>query len=635
MPTQGALKRRAGELVDTRLGALLDISRRLHQNPETAWREHASSALLADALAVRGFAVEREAAGLPTAFVAAYGEGPVTVGLVAEYDALPGLGHACGHNIIAATAVGAAEALADVADDLGIGVRVLGTPAEEGGGGKIPMLEAGCFDDLAFAMMIHPGPADAVYARPRAVAHFDVTYRGVTSHAGAYPQLGRNAADAFTIAQVAIGLLRQQLAPSVRVHGIVTEAGAAPNAIPDLARGSWYVRADTLAELEGVFARVRACFEAGALAAGCEWELTETSPRYAEFRNDELLAGLFAANGAALGRDMDLAENGPRGMATASTDMGNVSQRVRAIHPYLDIGSLPAVNHQPAFAAATVTQTADRAVRDGAVLLAQTAIDGVLADLAFWMQDQLGCPLGDEHDRDDGVHRGQGRENRGVGHSQGGHAVDQEPGVDDGAPIARLAYPAGAADVVDRLVDGPLEGGKRLVGDDPRAGEDFPLQPGAHRLGRPDPAGEADPRQQHPLVVPGRVGEGPVVDRGRGVRVGRLDPGPAPAARPGDVRRDRHDRAWQRLQAAFGQVALGVNGPRLDREVHHDVGAVPGSQGDHGPGVPPARADRGRRLGGLPDDQAFDVILQVLADAGEIGQDRNPGGVEDRPRPDP
>jgi len=378
MPAE-ALKRRAARAVDDRLGGLLAISRRLHENPETAWQESASSAFLAGELEARGFGVRRGAAGLPTAFVAEYGAGPVTVGLVAEYDALPGLGHACGHNIIAAAAVGAAQALAGVAADLGIAVRVVGSPAEEGGGGKIPMLDAGCFDGLAFAMMIHPGPADAVYARPRAVAHFDVCYRGVASHAGAFPHLGRNAADAFTVAQVAIGLLRQQLASSVRVHGIVTEAGTAPNAIPEVARGSWYVRAGTLAELDGVFGRVRACFEAGALAAGCEWELTETSPRYAQFRNDEQLAGLFAVNAAALGRDMDLAEAGPRGMASASTDMGNVSQRVRAIHPYLGIGSLPVVNHQPAFAAAAVTPAADRAVRDGAVLLAQTAIDAALA----------------------------------------------------------------------------------------------------------------------------------------------------------------------------------------------------------------------------------------------------------------
>ncbi|WOF24031.1 amidohydrolase [Microbacterium betulae] len=378
MPRAVALKARVAGHVDDGLAALLGISRRLHAHPETAWREHASAALLAGELEARGFAVERGAAGLPTAFVAEAGTGPVAVGLVAEYDALPGLGHACGHNVIAAAAVGAAGALAAVAGELGIRVRVIGSPAEEGGGGKIPLLDEGRFDDLALAMMVHPGPADAVYARPRAVAHVDVSYRGVTSHAGAYPHLGRNAADAFAVAQVAIGLLRQQLPPSVRVHGIVTEAGTAPNAIPDVAKGSWYVRADTLGELAGVFERVRACFEAGALATGCEGELIETSPRYAEFRNDEQLAGLFAANAAALGRDMDLAEDGPRGMATASTDMGNVSQRVRAIHPYLGIDSTPAVNHQPAFADAAAGPAADRAVRDGAVLLAQTAIDAVL-----------------------------------------------------------------------------------------------------------------------------------------------------------------------------------------------------------------------------------------------------------------
>jgi amidohydrolase len=376
-----ALKDRVCREVDAMQDDLVSLSRQIYTNPETAFEERKAAAWLGAYLQERGFAFEPGIAGLETAFRAqsrGNRERP-HVALLAEYDALPGLGHACGHNIIAAAAVGAAEALAGVAADLGIGIRVVGTPAEEGGGGKIPMLEAGCFDDLAFAMMVHPGPADAVYARPRAVAHFDVSYRGVASHAGAYPHLGRNAADAFTVAQVAIGLLRQQLAPSVRVHGIVTEAGTAPNAIPEIARGSWYVRADTLAELDGAFERVRACFEAGALAAGCEWELIETSPRYAEFRNDEQLARLFAVNAAALGRDMDLAETGPRGMATASTDMGNVSQRVRAIHPYLGIGSLPAVNHQPAFAAAAVTPGADRAVRDGAVLLAQTAIDAVLA----------------------------------------------------------------------------------------------------------------------------------------------------------------------------------------------------------------------------------------------------------------
>jgi amidohydrolase len=374
-------KQRVEQRVEAQRERILAVSHRIHSRPEVAWNEHESAAFLAAELEERGFQVRRGVAGLETAFIGAIGEGP-TVGLVAEYDALPGLGHACGHNVISGAAIGAADALATIAAELGIGVRVIGTPAEEGGGGKIPMLEAGCFDDLEFAMMVHPGPADAVFARPRAVAHFEITYRGKGSHAGAYPHLGRNAADALTIAQVAIGMLRQQLPPSARVHGIVTQAGVAPNAIPDAATGAWYVRADSLVELDDVFDRVRACFKAGAIAAGCEWELRETSPRYAEFRNDEALARMFAANASARGRGMDVDEVGPRGMVSASTDMGNVSQRVRAIHPYLGIDSLPAVNHQPEFADAAVTPAADTAVIDGAVLLSQTAIDAVLESRA-------------------------------------------------------------------------------------------------------------------------------------------------------------------------------------------------------------------------------------------------------------
>ena len=356
---------------------ILAVSHSLHADPELGWEEVRSVQLLTARLEAIGFTVDHGVAGLPTAFSATLGSGAKVVGLIAEYDALAGIGHACGHNIISASTIGAATALAPIVDELGITLRVLGTPAEEGGGGKVYMLDAGVFDDIDLAMMIHPGPVDSVMARPRAVAHFDVEYRGKAAHAGAYPHLGRNAADAFTIAQVAIGMLRQQLPDSVRVHGIVSEAGTAPNAIPETARGSWYVRADTLEQLEGVFARVRDCFEAGALASGCAWELRETSPRYAEFRNDEILAALFTANAAELGRDMDPDELLPGGMNTASTDLGNVSQRIRAIHPYLGIGSRPAVNHQAEFAAASVTSEADRAVLDGAVLLAQTVYDAV------------------------------------------------------------------------------------------------------------------------------------------------------------------------------------------------------------------------------------------------------------------
>jgi amidohydrolase len=291
------------------------------------------------------------------------------VAFIAEYDALPGLGHACGHNIIAASACGAAAALASVAPDLT--VSVIGTPAEEGGGGKIAMLGEGIFDGVDIALMVHPGPEDLLYARPFAVAHLEIEYTGLGAHAAAYPELGRNAADAFTLAQVAIGLLRQQLPSGARIHGIVTEAGTAANAIPERSVGHWYVRARTLHELEPLVERVLDCFRAGALAAGCDFTSRETSARYAEFRNDEPMAEAFDANARALGRIFD---RGRSGMNTASTDMGNVSQVIRAIHPYIGIGTT-AVNHQAAFADAAITPAADQAVLDGAVLLAQTALD--------------------------------------------------------------------------------------------------------------------------------------------------------------------------------------------------------------------------------------------------------------------
>ena len=369
------LRARASAIIGSHRDTIVAVSHALHAAPETAWQEHASAALMADTLEQFGMTVARSAGGLETAFVASAGTGSRTIAIVAEYDALAGLGHACGHNIIAAAAVGAAAALAPLADALSATVQVIGAPAEEGGGGKIHLLDAGVFDDVDIAMMIHPGPVDALYARPLAVAHFDVEYIGRESHASAYPTLGVNAADAFTIAQVAIGLLRQQLPASVRVHGVVREAGTAPNAIPGTALGSWYVRAASLEELDAAFRRVTACFEAGALATGCELRIRETSPRYSEFRNDAALAAAFAANAAALGRDMDPHEQRPGGMNTASTDMGNVSRRVRAIHPYLGIEPGAAVNHQSAFADATVRRAGDQAAVEGGLLMAQTAID--------------------------------------------------------------------------------------------------------------------------------------------------------------------------------------------------------------------------------------------------------------------
>ena len=355
---------------------LVAYAQRLHANPELGWQEHQAAAWTAELLEQRGFTVEREYLGLPTALRAVFGTGSHRIGLMVEYDALPGLGHACGHNIIAAMSCGAALALAEHAEDLDLTVEVYGTPAEEGGGGKIEMLERGAFSGLTLALMAHPGPVDSAEARPYAVAHHHIEYRGHSAHAAAYPDQGVNANDAFVVAQVALGLMRQQLPPGTRVHGIQTRGGEAPNAIPERTEGRWYVRAETLQALTGIEERVRRCFEAGALASGCELEITPESEPYSEFRTDERALALYVRHAESLGRLFDApAEQAT--MSRASTDMGNVSQVVPAIHPYIGLGCYPASNHQPDFAKHCVGEAADRAVHDGAAALALTAIDYV------------------------------------------------------------------------------------------------------------------------------------------------------------------------------------------------------------------------------------------------------------------
>jgi amidohydrolase len=372
-------KQAARARIDRHATALVDLARRLHADPETAWEEHRAAATVPELLDRAGFTVTARHLGLDTAFHARFGSGPTRIALCAEYDALPGLGHACGHNLIAAGSVGAALGLAEVADDVGVTVEVYGTPAEEGGGGKIELLERGAFSGVDLAMMVHPAPVDVAEARPFAVSHSQVTYRGRAAHAAAYPETGVNAADAFTVAQVAIGLLRQHLPSGVRVHGIVTHGGDAPNAVPERTAGRWYVRAQTLAELAEVEPRVRRCFEAGALATGCELAIEPESKPYAEFRADEVALAAYRANAVALGRTFADGSLAAR-MNRASTDMGNVSQVVSAIHPYIGVGSLPALNHQREFAAHCVGELADRALLDGATALAWTAIDRAAQD---------------------------------------------------------------------------------------------------------------------------------------------------------------------------------------------------------------------------------------------------------------
>ena len=368
----------ARERVTQARDELVALSHRIHANPELGFEEEQACAWLCELLEGAGLQVERGVGDLPTAFAARAGSGPLHVVVCAEYDALPAVGHACGHNVIAAMAAGAGMALARVADDAGLRVTVLGTPAEEGGGGKILLLQRGAFDGAHAAMMVHPSPYEQPEMPIIAVNHLKVAYTGKEAHASAYPFLGVNAADALVVAQTAIGLLRQHLRPSDRVHGIVTKGGDAANIIPAHTTADWMVRAADLEQLEEVRAKVARCFEAGALATGATLELSEDHDPYSEMRHDHELSALYQRNAEALGRTFI----GRSDRGAGSTDMGNVSLALPSIHPTIGIDSLPAVNHQPEFTASCATPAADQAVVDGAVAMAWTAIDAA-ADQAL------------------------------------------------------------------------------------------------------------------------------------------------------------------------------------------------------------------------------------------------------------
>jgi amidohydrolase len=372
--SDSALKESARSVIDAHLGSLIELSHTIHDHPETSFEEERASAWTAELLDEAGFAVTRGTAGMPTAFSAEIGSGPMVLAVCAEYDALPGIGHACGHNIIAAAAVGAGLGLAGVVDDLGLTVRVLGTPAEEGGGGKITMLDEGVFDDVHAAMMVHPWPADRLQGTCLAVSHFDVQFDGKSAHASAAPWEGINAGDAMTIAQVSIGLLRQQLRFGDQVHGIVTHGGQAANIIPARVGGRFMCRSLSLEGLAKLEPRVMACFEAGALATGSALSRLDLAPAYSHMVSDPGLLALYRTNAEALGRSFGLDDaEAPR--PTFSTDMANVSLAVPTIHPLVGIDAAGSVNHQPEFAAACVTESADNALRDGALAMAWTAID--------------------------------------------------------------------------------------------------------------------------------------------------------------------------------------------------------------------------------------------------------------------
>jgi amidohydrolase len=365
-----AMKAQAASRVERERARLLSVSHRIHARPELAFEEHFASELLAHELSDLGYAVRMGICDLPTAFTARRGDGALHVALIAEYDALPAIGHACGHNLIAACALGAAAGVAGLADELGCTISVIGCPAEERGAGKALLLKGGAFAGVHAALMVHPGPFDVARPVTAAMAELSVRAIGRATHAGAAPHLGVNAADALVLAQSAIGLLRQHLPPGDVVHGVVTSAGVAANVIPELATASYVVRSTDGARRDRLQGRVSRCFHAGGLATGARVSVEIESPALDAVRHDEDLIAAYEANARAGGRTFSPAIPVP-----ISTDMGNVSQVVPVIHPILGIESWPAVNHQPEFAAACVAPAADRAVIDGAIALAATVID--------------------------------------------------------------------------------------------------------------------------------------------------------------------------------------------------------------------------------------------------------------------
>jgi amidohydrolase len=375
------VKSAAQERFDSAREEFIELSHRIHAHPELGFEEVKASAWLCESLDGSGFAVEHGICDLPTAFRARAGSGPLHIAICAEYDCLPGIGHACGHNIIAASAVGAAVAAAKVADELGLTISVIGTPAEEVGNasGKILLLERGAFEGIHAAMMVHPAPFDMLRAKIIAASMFDVHCTGKESHASAFPELGVNAADALTIAQTALGLLRQHIRSTDRIHGIVTNGGAAPNVVPAHTSAKYIIRSETLDQLAELRPRVYRCFEAGGLATGAKIAITGGDKPYAEMHHDNDMAVLYRKNSEALGRPFpNLGEWETR--PTGSTDMGNVSRAMPSIHPMIGINSLPAVNHQPEFTAHCITPDADKALVDGAMAMAWTCIDMAATD---------------------------------------------------------------------------------------------------------------------------------------------------------------------------------------------------------------------------------------------------------------
>lgn len=368
-----AVKDRIDRVVDDHADVLLAASHEIHAHPELGFEEHEAHRVLTDLLADAGLAVTRGAYDLPTAFEATAGTQGPRIAVLCEYDALPGIGHACGHNVIGAAGAGAGIAAAAVAEELGGTVVVLGTPAEEGGGGKVYLAERGAFASIDAALMVHPAGLDLAWFGAIAIQQLEVTYQGRAAHAAAAPQAGRNALDAAVLGYINVAALRQHIRPDERVHGIFTDAGKAPNVVPEHAAASWYVRSPTVRGLEKLKARVLACLEAGASASGCTMEHTWLDPAYANMVDNGPMVERYRENLARTGRT--LADPSSIDGIVGSTDMGNLSHIVPSIHPMIQVSPPTVAIHTQDFVRFAGGEEGDQAVLDGAKAMAATVVD--------------------------------------------------------------------------------------------------------------------------------------------------------------------------------------------------------------------------------------------------------------------
>ena len=367
--------------IDNRAADLISISHEIHAHPELNYEEKFAHDRLTQYIADSKIKVDRGAFELETAFDASVrgGSGP-TVAVLCEYDALPGIGHACGHNIIAAAGLGAGVALSAVAEVCGGNLRLMGTPAEEGGGGKIEMARKGAFNNIDAAMMIHPSDQDLARMNAIAIQQLFVRYQGLAAHAAVSPDKGKNALDAAVLGYMNVAAMRQHIRPTERMHGIFTKAGEKPNIVPREAEMDWYVRSDTIETLQPLKARIAKCLEAGAMAADCTVSFDWQKNTYADLVDNLPLLTSYVLNSAQMGRD--LTTDFLPGTGGGSTDMGNLSYLVPSIHPMLQVAPRGVSLHSAQFAEFTASKEADKAVLDGAKIMAMTAID-------MWLSDTL------------------------------------------------------------------------------------------------------------------------------------------------------------------------------------------------------------------------------------------------------